>query len=371
MLETNKYKDQMMKNNVEVMYSKQLRMASDRPGYRPKSMEDLAIKYMAEPRITVSEIHTWMGLLIANMLCHRKKLRDNWSTTSVGAIGVGTFGQFMKRDRFELIARNLHFTDNMDPRAKSDKAWKVRSIIEVLQTTFKRGHDSISNKLRQYMKDKPHIWGTKLFLLCCSQTGYCGRLEVYCGKKQHSITDEAIDSTSGPQAVVRNLARYFGSSIQVHRRMVAMDRFYTSVALSQKLNGMGFDSVGTISTSRLGWCKDITWPFKTRPKTVARGSLQLAQSKLASRPSIPCPQAVKDYLDSMGGCDRHDQLRLHSYSLQSSRKFVKYYKDLFLGLVDMAIVNAYIIHKNVSERLHEKPLLHEEFMKELQDKHGG
>ncbi|KAH9111024.1 hypothetical protein AeMF1_014350, partial [Aphanomyces euteiches] len=244
MLETNKYKDQMMKKMLKSCIQNNY------------EWHQIARDIVQKAWRTLQS-----SLLIANMLCHRKKLRDNWSTTSVGAIGVGTFGQFMKRDRFELISRNLHFTDNMDPRAKSDKAWKVRSIIEVLQTTFKRGYvmgyniafdegmipsRSRLNKLRQYMKDKPHKWGTKLFLLCCSQTGYCGRLEVYCGKKQHSITDEAIDATSGPQAVVRNLARYFGSSIQVHRRMVAMDRFYTSVALSQKLNGMGFDSVGTI-----------------------------------------------------------------------------------------------------------------------------
>ncbi|ETI38782.1 hypothetical protein F443_15569 [Phytophthora nicotianae P1569] len=53
-----------------------------------------------------------------------------------------------------------------------------------------------------------------------------------------------------------------------------------------------------------------------------------------------CPQAVKDYQNWMGGVDRHDQLRLQSYSLQMSTRFTKYYKGLFLGFLDLALVNA-------------------------------
>ncbi len=93
-------------------------------------------------------------------------------------------------NRFELISRNLHFSNNKSAKAKKDKAWKVRSVVEVLQQTFQWGwvlgyemafdegiipSKSRMNKLRQYLKDKPHKWGTKVFLLCCSRTGYCAR----------------------------------------------------------------------------------------------------------------------------------------------------------------------------------------------------
>ncbi|ETI57068.1 hypothetical protein F443_00576 [Phytophthora nicotianae P1569] len=39
----------------------------------------------------------------------------------------------------------------------------------------------------------------------------------------------------------------------------------------------------------------------------------------------------------MGGVDVHDQLRLQTYSLLMSTKFKKYYKSLFLGVVDMGL----------------------------------
>jgi hypothetical protein len=47
----------------------------------------------------------------------------------------------------------------------------------------------------------------------------------------------------------------------------------------------------------------------------------------------------------MGGVDIHDQLRLQRYSLQLSVRFRKYYKTLFLGPVDMAMVNAFIVYR--------------------------
>lgn len=88
------------------------------------------------------------------------------------------------------ISRNLHFNPNSDARAKTDRAWKIRKVVEVLQRTFQRGYVAPShlafdeamlpsrssfNKMRVYMKDKPHKWGTKLFMLCSAVTAYCIR----------------------------------------------------------------------------------------------------------------------------------------------------------------------------------------------------
>ena len=86
---------------------------------------------------------------------------------------------------------SLHFTDNKDPRAKTDRVWKVRNVVEILQRTFRKGfcgppsivsfdegilpNRSPYNPARQYLKDKPHKWGTKMFLTCCAKTAYCVR----------------------------------------------------------------------------------------------------------------------------------------------------------------------------------------------------
>ncbi|EGZ29518.1 hypothetical protein PHYSODRAFT_379326, partial [Phytophthora sojae] len=59
----------------------------------------------------------------------------------------------------------------------------------------------------------------------------------------------------------------------------------------------------------------------------------------------PCPSMVRDYHQWMGGVDIHDQLRLQHYSLQGQTWCKKCYKSIFLGLVDVAIVKAYIVFR--------------------------
>ncbi|KAG6623818.1 Pol protein [Phytophthora cinnamomi] len=58
---------------------------------------------------------------------------------------------------------------------------------------------------------------------------------------------------------------------------------------------------------------------------------------------VMAPRVVKDYQTIMGGVDVHDQLRLQRYSLQLALRYKKYYKSLFLGLIDLVIINAYIV----------------------------
>ncbi|KAE9243494.1 hypothetical protein PF004_g6108 [Phytophthora fragariae] len=77
---------------------------------------------------------------------------------------------------------------------------------------------------------------------------------------------------------------------------------------------------------------------------------------------------MRDYHRWMGGVDIHDQLRLQRYSLQLSVRFRKYYKTIFLGLVDMAIVNAFIVYREGQKQRGEPTADHTEFLRELQAK---
>ncbi|OWZ09469.1 LOW QUALITY PROTEIN: hypothetical protein PHMEG_00017826, partial [Phytophthora megakarya] len=56
--------------------------------------------------------------------------------------------------------------------------------------------------------------------------------------------------------------------------------------------------------------------------------------------SMACPKVLKNYQTYMGGVDVHDQLRLQWYSLQLAVRYKKYYKILFVGCVDLVMVNA-------------------------------
>ncbi|OWZ16488.1 LOW QUALITY PROTEIN: hypothetical protein PHMEG_0009714 [Phytophthora megakarya] len=401
----------------------------DQPELPRKTRRDIQNEMAAKKPIMPHELCRFVGLLVARTIApNREKLANHWKTADVGAISRGCFDSVLSRDRFLEISRNLHFNSNKNPRAQTDRAWKIRKVVEVLQRTFARGYVAPSelsfdeavlpsrssfNKMRVYMKDKPHKWGTKLFILCSTVTAYCIRyvfgyvvyircimlfivteacssklninsFEVYCGKKQQHKTD----MKSGPAEVVRNLLEVFGPEARKDgMRLIVIDRFYTSVALEIQLLLMGFYCVGTIMTNRLGYCKDVIEKKKTRPANISRGSFKLARWCLGGTPAqytggslaldrvvrqdgtthteVPCPRVIEDYHTFMGGVDVHDQLRLQRYSLRRALRFRKYYKSLVLVLIDLAIVNGYIIHKAYHKNMESRPLTHVKYMIKL------
>ena len=67
----------------------------------------------------------------------------------------------------------------------------------------------------------------------------------------------------------------------------------------------------------------------------------------------------------MGGVDVHDQLRLQRYSIQRAIRMRKYYKTIFLGLVDLAMVNAFVVHPIAMQRRDKPVPTHAAFMRRL------
>ncbi|EGZ12802.1 hypothetical protein PHYSODRAFT_512577, partial [Phytophthora sojae] len=133
--------------------------------------------------VLAAEIMHFLALVISRAICPIKsRLEDHWKTRARGAIPAGTWSPFMVRKRFKEINRYCDF--------HTDWAWKIRNVINKLQTTFKGGIElgrwvafdemvipsrSSRNKIRVFLKNKPHKYGTKLFAVCCGKTHYCSR----------------------------------------------------------------------------------------------------------------------------------------------------------------------------------------------------
>ncbi|KAG3083735.1 hypothetical protein PI124_g16574 [Phytophthora idaei] len=77
---------------------------------------------------------------------------------------------------------------------------------------------------------------------------------------------------------------------------------------------------------------------------------------------VTCPELVRTYNNGMEGGDQHDQLRLHCYSIQKALCHRSYYKNLFFGIVDMSLINGFIVHRLVMK---EKVPTHAEYMTRL------
>lgn len=142
--------------------------------------------------------------------------------------------------------------------------------------------------------------------------------------------------------------------------------------------------VGTIMTNRLSLDENIKERRQTRPQDIPRGSFTFSRSvavpalvfyhwwdrkpvhylctgatmtestiqrnvKQRGPITVPCPAALNDSQCWMGGVDVHDQLRLQKFSLQTSPKFKKYYKNLFVGFVDMARQCLHYTHRGCQD----------------------
>jgi len=415
------WRDIAVESNRYEMQTRQERLRRTRQRLRQKYTSEVAAQKFAEAQASMEafepiephEILTMLGLLIARSLSPIKMgVEHHWAVSSKGALPAGTWSRFISRQRFRDLNRFLHFSDNKDPMAKKDRAWKIRPVVETLQRTFRTAFEvgrwvafdemvipsrSSRNTVRIYLKNKPHKYGTKLFAVCCGETNYCIRIEVYCGARQDT---QWVDTSSGPAAVIRNLKAIWPPRTvnRSEKRVIITDREYTSVSLMLRLLHMGYYSVGTVTTSRLGFPNELKYSFKTIPKRLAnqRGLCRLmrcapfpklvAASWLDNKPVyfltcgvstrkssvvrkekngassvVSCPEFVASYNKYMNGVDAHDQLRLQRYSVQRSLRVVKYYKTLFFGLFDIALVNSYILHREYCKNTQETALTHAEF----------
>ncbi|POM79255.1 LOW QUALITY PROTEIN: Hypothetical protein PHPALM_3124 [Phytophthora palmivora] len=370
----------------------------------------LSTEAPTENPIQPHEIIRFIGLLIARTLePRRESLSRHWITKIEGALARGTFGQFLSRDRFHDIARYLHFNDNAKQSDSGDRAFKIRPVIQALQKTFFRGFRigaRISFDEGNGADAPPPESDEAVHAQQAKQVGYkilydllrrdCVllkvRLDIYCGKAN------ADEDAVAQRAVVKNLIQVLRG--QPAQRLICTDNFYTSIPLSHKLLGMGHSHVGTIRKDRKGWCLGIEFSQKRRHKRMPRGTYKMAMwqdhpecvgltwmdnkpvrflatgcstrlTKVTRRErdgslfEVPCPQLVRDYHETMGGEDTHDQLRLQRYSIQRSIRMRKYYKTILLGLVDLAMVNAFVVHKIAMAPAGKSVPTHAAFMRHL------
>jgi hypothetical protein len=185
--ETNRYKKQT--DGARAVRLRRNQMSRKRP-VPAENVKQIKRRLQAEPPYEAHEIVRVFGLLVAHMLCPRKgRFSNHWSMTEDGAMPSGTFSKYMARNRCTNILRDLHFVNNEATRAR-DKIWKLRPVIDTIQKTFHSGwtkpavfsfdegvlpSTSRRNTTRMFMPDKPHRYGSKMFMVCDSVTAYCHR----------------------------------------------------------------------------------------------------------------------------------------------------------------------------------------------------
>ncbi|RAW32731.1 hypothetical protein PC110_g10936 [Phytophthora cactorum] len=121
-----------------------------------------------------------------------------------------------------------------------------------------------------FMPDKPHRYGTKMFMVCDSRTAYCHRFEVNVGAREKR-DDTTVDNKTGAAAVVRNMRILLGENSRGFH-LIVIDRFYSSVALALQLLSMSIYVFETIVINRIGYDAQVVEKCKSRPRRIPQGS---------------------------------------------------------------------------------------------------
>ena len=329
---------------------------------------------------TVEEFQAFIAIHIAMGLLRLPQIKDYWSTSEV--LATPWFASIMGRDRFLKILRYLHLVDSSQQKKKHeagyDPLFKVRPLINDLSVTFSKYyrpdvHLSIDEMMigtrcripfLQYLPKKPTRFGIKVWVISESKTGYVLDFQVYTG-----ATDDVLKDGLGYRVVMDLIEQY-----QHKAHCLFVDNFYSSPKLFIDLLEKEVYCTGTIRTNRKMFPKELIPNTKMKPGSFRFASAEKPRELLAvywrdrrdvyvmstmhntsassvlkrskgskEKQPIPCPTMIIDYNNYMGGVDLTDQYL--SYYSMTTRRTLKWWKKVFWRLLDITIVNSWIIFR--------------------------
>ncbi|KAG8226269.1 hypothetical protein J437_LFUL004826 [Ladona fulva] len=331
--------------------------------------------------LSVEDLKIFLGILIFSGYHTLPSERDYWSDQE--DLGVPLVRDAMSRNTSLEKISVIHFQNNAKVKDnKNDRSFKIRPLIDMVNANFRKWkilHKNLSvdgmiiryyghHPLKQFIRSKPIRFGYNLWALS-GENGYCYNFSLYCGKESENIKNAPL----GTRVVNQMLSIVDDPSSHV----IYFDNFFTSFALLDKLRGKGIRATGTIRENRMGKCtlmsaeelekfprgyndykfesnneifivrwKDnkcvaVATNFDTLEPTVQ--VMRWCKEKSA-KAFVPRPALINNYNKYMGGVDMHDWL-LEKHAIAIKGK--KWYWSVFTRILDMSIVNAYLLYRDI------------------------
>lgn len=323
------------------------------PGLRITKFKDL----------TVAELKVFIALVIHMGVIQLPRIQDYWKNNKLFR---SCFSTFMSRDRFLNILRCLNFELRPDPNNRSGK---VQYLIDYFnnkmsQLYYPQKKLCIDEAMvlwrgrlyfRQYIKGKRHKYGIKLYTLC-DPHGLILKFFMYCG---------VLDDFGG-KGHAANVVLYLMQGKLNCGHSVFLDNFYNSFSLASTLLRKNTYCTGTLRLDRkynppavkakklkkgetvgqyaegvlVGKWKDnrvvsyISTEF-TNEMVTSLNRVQLERSK---------PLPIVQYNHFMKGVDRADQMMAY---YPCERKTLRWYKKIFVHVIQMLLSNAHYLFNEV------------------------
>jgi Transposase IS4 len=334
---------------------------------------------------TDKEIRTFLAIVIYMGVVHLQNTHDYWNES----LEISFANKHMFRDRFLDLLHHLHISNNNQRSAQTDRLHKIRylldHIIQSSQSNFAAGQNLCIDEamvgftgrsnMIQYVQGKAHPWGFKVFTLTDAATSYVLNMDIYTGAVAGTQREEGL----AKRVVMQLLQNYHG-----HHHTLFIDNWYTNMPLVCELLSAGIYCTGTMRRDHTGipiafkgkklglqphqWiCKHkdkvlcVVWQDRSTVcllSTVADGE---KESKIKRRDAdgeqkeVPCPAAIVSYQQHMRGVDVLSQIQQY-YAI--GRRVWKWWHTLMWWLIDMAIINAWILY---NQKYVESPMSHKSF----------
>ncbi|XP_033493159.2 uncharacterized protein LOC117263673 [Epinephelus lanceolatus] len=367
------------------------------------------LKFVWKP-LTVSDFYIFLSIIIFSGLVKVHVRGDYWRKE--WPFNFRFPGETMRRDRFESILWSLHLSnpaedeenDRKKNTAEYDRLFKIKplytEIVNACKVQFQPYQNiSIDERMvasrartgmTRYMKDKPTKWGYKIFVLLDSLTAYTWNFFVYEGRSVHG-PGQGLNYTS-----VMDLMAF---PLLGRGYTLFVDSFYSSTALFKELSRQDIAACGTVRKKQIGFPKttqndlpknaergDMRWIrqnnllfvkwMDTREVTICSTvheafSGQTVQRKVKEAgvwqtKNITIPDSIVEYNRNRGGVDLSDAL-IGCYSVH--HKTMKWYKRFFYHFMDIAVVNSFLLHKELHKKKNDpvvkKPLSQKRFREKL------
>lgn len=353
--------------------------------------------------VSLDEMKAFLGIIL-NMALHEKPniksyFSEEWSEKQP------FFKDVFSRTRFLQIFWALHVSPPSVPanRGIQSRGQKVRNVVEYIDNKCRENYvpgqkiaideSTIGFKgrvvFKMYNPQKPTKWGLRVYVLADCATGYVSVLLPYYGTAttQQLIRPE-LPFTS---RIVLQLCSTLLETTNGSGYHLYTDRFYTGYDLAQELLSLKIHTTGTVMSNRRGLPADIAkqkkmkiqkhevvafrknktmvlvWKDK-RPvhmlSTLHNPSTDLVTRKVAKGEveEFQKPRAIIDYTQHMGAVDRADHY-CASYSF--TRKSLKWWRKMFFWLLEVSVVNSFILCNIQRGKENMKPVSHLKYRKEL------
>ena len=316
--------------------------------------------------LTLVELKRFLGLLFLMGIIKKPSWAEYWSVDA--ALETPYFRSIMPRNRFQLIWRFLHFSDNRDVDG-NDKLHKIRPFLDLLLSKFKEMYQPSQNisvdegimhfrgrlRFRVYSPAKPTKYGIKSYILCDSANGYCYSMKPYCG------THSTLQDTVG----------FLIAGLEGFGYRLWMDNFYNSESMCRRLLSLQIHSAGTLRVNRgePPSIREVTTSdlavgerrarhnntvmvLAWRDKRIVRmistfhqdemTTIEVRQKGHSERVPQRKPASVIEYNQYMSGVDRLDQ-KISYYPF--IRKTSKWSSKFAMYLIQIAMSNAFIVYR--------------------------